>query len=182
MWKFLLIRMASLAEFNCKIRITLKEDLFLDNHNWCSIALILVWIKNQMASFFQIMEAILLMLLISPTKLLRSQVPCSKTLETQTKLEAQPVNCKKCNQEKNWLLTTQMFLKVLKNLPLGISYSNKINKTTVSNIFLSTTKTPMAPLTIKAKAEKNGWVNIKLNSLQSKCYFLFWINFYFVLV
>jgi len=60
----------------------------------------------------------------------------------------------------------RMFLKVLKNLPLGMRYSNKINKTTVSNIFLSTTKTPMEPLTIKVKVEKNGWVNIKPNSLQ----------------
>jgi hypothetical protein len=50
-----------------------------------------------------------------------------------------------------------MFPKVWKNLPqVDISCSNKINKTTVSNIFLSTTKTAMALLTIKVKDEKNG--------------------------
>tara|TARA_B110000285_G_scaffold234822_1_gene313187 strand:- start:2190 stop:2342 length:153 start_codon:yes stop_codon:yes gene_type:complete len=50
-----------------------------------------------------------------------------------------------------------MFLKVLKNLrPVDINYSNKINKTTVSNIFLSTTKTATALPTTKVKEEKNG--------------------------
>ena len=169
MSKSLQIKMALLAEYNCKTSKTLKEGLFQDNHNWCSIALILAWIRNPMAFSFQIMVATHLMSLTSQTRLLQSLALCSKTLETLAKLEGQRVNCKRCNQEKNWIQTTQMFPKVWKNLSLvDISYSNKINKTTVSNIFLSTTKTGMGPLTIKVKGEKNGWVNIKPNSLQSK--------------
>lgn len=122
-----------------------------------------------MASFFQTMADTIRM---SPTfqiKLFKSQARSSRTSAIRTKLEVRLVNCKKCNQEKNWAQTTQMYRRAWRNLPqVDISYSNKINKTTVSNIFLSTTKTVMGPLTIKVKVEKNGWVNIKRNSLQSK--------------